>query len=234
MSNFRFFVCILLLLVFSMLLRNTIWGVEHLFSDAQVSLLSECINFTHIFMRSLSESYTPLTLIFIIAVYLPIQSQVLEKIISIYYPNYLRFLELREEEPSLNIREALAVTDTNVIFVFVWPLFKIFLHISVFYFLIYPLVTLSPAISLDSALIFYMLCFYWSSYLLSNWSQLHKLYLLPTFYFTTVLSVLMVFVFPHGLTFYLVTSAVCESVLSFIKKRVNYRAKEKSPQPTYS
>lgn len=226
MSNTRFYIFAFMALIISLQIRSVLYGADLLFNSVSVSLLDDCLTITHSFMRSLAISYTPITIVVIFAIYMPLQSRMVEKIAAVS-PKYKELLELRSEDPKLSMNDAIALSSVSRWIVCGLPILKIAIHISFFYFFLFPLVTLSPAIVFETPLLFSLIATYWLTYLVGNWKDLHNAYKQISFHIALAITILMIFIFPHGLTLYFVVSAFTDLLLNKNSQRVFYSDKQK-------
>lgn len=233
MSNTRFYIFIVIVLSLALQIRATIFGSKQLFEPVMLSVFDSCVSFTHAFVTSLATSYTPITIVVIFAVYMPLQSSMLDKLASLAYPKYKELSILRKEDPDLSVNDAIAICQVSRQFVCLWPFLKIAVHIIFFYLFLYPMVTLSPAINFDTTLLYGLIVVYWLVYLLGNWKTLHKAYRQMSFHVSFVITILMIFVFPHALTLYFVVSAMTELLINTSQRVLNSDKQKTTIQPIY-
>lgn len=227
MSNNRFYLLLIITLLTALQVRSVLFGTDFIFSPVATSLLDECVTFAHSLVRSLADHYTPMTMVIIIAIYMPLQSSMLENVVGLAYPNYKQMLALKRNDPNLAVTDAIALSRTNRLFVCGWPVFKIAIHICVFYLFLYPLLTFSPVIDFQIPLLYSLIIVYWVAYLLSNWQTLHVSHKQISFHVALLITVLMIFFFPHALALYFVVSAVTELLVNK-SQRVFYSEKQKT------
>jgi hypothetical protein len=233
MSNTRFYIFILIVLSLALQIRATLFGSEQLFEPVMMSVFDSCVSFTHAVVASLATSYTPITIVVIFAIYMPLQSAMLDKIASLAYPKYKELSDLRKEDPDLSVSDAIAICQVSRQFVCIWPFLKIVIHITFFYLFLYPMVTLSPAISFDTTLLYGLIVMYWLVYLLGNWKTLHKAYKQMSFHVSFAITILMIFLFPHALSLYFVVSAMTELLITTSQRVLKSDEQKTTTQPIY-